>query len=489
MQVQYSSSRLADISADVLIVLGFEGAPPRLGGTVDSVIDDLYGTSEFRGKAQEMATIRRPDGFAARAILLAGGGKAEKFSPAEMRTAAAATLRSVKGKGFKSVALGLTAELATAANVESAVQGAILGEYEPDFLKTDPTKGERRFETFTLAAPGVTGIEAAFEKGRVLGESQNFTRDLVNLPSNLLFPMDLARRAEEMAQTAGLECEVLYEPRMRQIGMGSLLAVAQGSSQPPVLIVVRYRPEQPGPEGVHLGLVGKGVTFDSGGISIKPADGMEKMKYDMAGAAAVLGAMRAIAALKPPIPVTAYVPSVENMISGRAQRPGDIVTTLNGKTVEVLNTDAEGRLILNDAITYAQRQGCTHLVDAATLTGAIAVALGGIRAGAFTNNQAFLDRLMAAAREQGERLWQMPLDDDYKDQLKSAFADLPNIGSRYGGAITAAYFLKEFADPTPWVHLDIAGTAWLDEAKPHMAKGPSGIGVRTFVELALRWNA
>jgi leucyl aminopeptidase len=222
-------------------------------------------------------------------------------------------------------------------------------------------------------------------------------------------------------------------------------------------------------------------------LSIKPADGMEKMKYDMAGGAAMIGAMQAIAQLKPAIPVTALIPTVENMTGSRAQRPGDIVTSLSGKTIEVLNTDAEGRLILADALTYAKRLGCTHLVDAATLTGAIVVALGHIYVGLFASDDSLRERVMAAAEGEGERMWQMPLDDDYKDYLKSAFADLPNIGGRYGGAITAATFLKEFADGTPWVHLDIAGTAWLDDAKPFLAKGPSGVGVRTFVRLATDW--
>jgi leucyl aminopeptidase len=274
---------------------------------------------------------------------------------------------------------------------------------------------------------------------------------------------------------------------MRQLGMGSLLGVAQGSDEAPALIVVRYRPSAPPKTADHLGLVGKGVTFDTGGVSIKPAEGMEKMKYDMAGGAAVLGAMQAIAQLKPAIPVTALVPAVENMVGSRAQRPGDIVTSLSGKTIEVLNTDAEGRLILNDAITYAQQLGCTHLVDAATLTGAIVVALGHVNIGVFTNNDALLARVMTAAKAEGEKAWHMPLDDEYKDLLKSAFADLANIGGRWGGAISAAYFLKEFAGDTPWVHLDIAGTAWLDEAKPALAKGPSGVCVRTFTRLAMNW--
>jgi leucyl aminopeptidase len=214
---------------------------------------------------------------------------------------------------------------------------------------------------------------------------------------------------------------------------------------------------------------------------------MEKMKYDMAGGAAVLGAMRAIAQLKPAIPVTALVPAVENMVGSRAQRPGDIVTSLSGKTIEVLNTDAEGRLILVDALTYAQRLGCTHLVDAATLTGAIVVALGHVNIGAFTNNEELLGRVMASAKAEGEKMWHMPLDDEYKDLLKSPFADLANIGGRWGGAISAAWFLREFAGDTPWVHLDIAGTAWLDEAKPFLAKGPSGVCVRSFARLAMAW--
>jgi leucyl aminopeptidase len=214
---------------------------------------------------------------------------------------------------------------------------------------------------------------------------------------------------------------------------------------------------------------------------------MEKMKYDIGGGAAVIGTMRAISHLRPPVRITALIPAVENMVSGRAQRPGDIVTTLSGKTVEVLNTDAEGRLILIDAITYALRLGCTHLVDAATLTGAIVVALGHLRVGAFTNNQELLERVRAAGDAGGERLWQMPLDEEYKDYLKSAFADIPNIGGRWGGSITAAMFLKEFVEDKPWVHLDIAGTAWMDDSKPWIAKGPSGVPVRTFVNLALNW--
>jgi len=310
----------------------------------------------------------------------------------------------------------------------------------------------------------------------------------VNEPANRLTPSVLAERARAMAAEQGLDCEILDQDRMKQLGMGSLLGVAMGSAEPPAMIVLRYKPAGQAAQSAHLGLIGKGVTFDSGGLSIKPADGMEKMKYDMAGGAAMIGAMRAIAQLAPSIPVTAVIPAVENMTGSRAQRPGDIVTSLSGKTIEVLNTDAEGRLILADALTYARRLGCTHMVDAATLTGAIVVALGHIYVGLFASDDGLREKVMSAAAAEGEKMWQMPLDEDYKDYLKSAFADLPNIGGRWGGAITAATFLKEFADSTPWVHLDIAGTAWLDDAKPYMAKGPTGVCVRTFVNLAMNWN-
>jgi leucyl aminopeptidase len=388
------------------------------------------------------------------------------------------------------MAFSLDAGFASPEHVAAAAEGALLGDFETDRYKTEHQDERKTVDSFTLVlAEALAEHEQGLTRGRIVAESQNFTRELVNEPGNRLSPSVLAEHATRMAAEQGLECEVLDRARMKQLGMGALLGVAAGSSEPPVLIVVRYRPEQPAAGGAHLGLIGKGVTFDSGGISIKPSEGMDKMKYDMAGGAAVLGAMRAIAQLKPGIPVTALVPAVENMPGGHAQRPGDIVTTLSGKTVEVLNTDAEGRLILADAITYAKRLGCTHLIDAATLTGAIVVALGYVNAGVFANDDALLGKVLAASKSAGEKMWHMPLDDEYKEVLKSAFADMPNIGTRWGGAITAALFLKEFVETTPWVHLDIAGTAWLEEAKPFLAKGPSGLPVRTLIGLAMGWEA
>ena len=463
-----------------MVVLWFEDQPaPSELKIFSAWCDQLRASGEFTGKPGELAVQHLPQGLAAKRLAVAGGGKREKFDAPALRRAVGSVVRALKQKGVKKLAW-----LLADGDPEAAVEGAILGNFEPDRHK--PSTDAKSLDAFILIAPETA--RAAFERGKILGDSQNFTRELVNEPANLMTPLLLADRARAMAAEVGLEFEVLDEPRMRQLGMGSLLGVAQGSAEPPALIVIRYKPAQPPKTKDHLGLVGKGVTFDTGGVSIKPAEGMEKMKYDMAGGAAMLGAMRAIAQLKPAIPVTALIPAVENMVGAKAQRPGDIVTSLAGKTIEVLNTDAEGRLILVDAITYAQRLGCTHLVDAATLTGAIVVALGNVNIGVFTNNDALLGRVLAAAKAEGEKSWHMPLDDDYKDLLKSAFADLANIGGRWGGAISAAYFLKEFAGETPWVHLDIAGTAWLDEAKPFLAKGPSGVGVRTFTRLALDWS-
>jgi leucyl aminopeptidase len=483
METKFGRSAAAAARADALIVFGGEDKPVSLGLACDATLSELQASGECKGKSGEFTVLHNPPGLNARRLVVAGLGK--QSDTASIRKASGAAVRHLKSKECRRVAIWLGEGQQSPAMIAAATEAAMLGDYEPDRLKSEPSKGLESLEVLAPDAPGEA--ESAFARAVVLAESQNFARDLGNEPANVLNPIALANRARLMADQTGLEAEVVDEDRMRQLGMGSLLGVAQGSSEPPVLIILRYRPEQPNGSGIHLGLVGKGVTFDSGGISIKPAENMEKMKYDMCGAAAVLGAMRAISHLKPGIAVTALVPSVENMLSGRSQRPGDIVRSLGGKTVEVLNTDAEGRLILNDAITYAQRLGCTHLVDAATLTGSVVVALGHIYTGAYTNDPELLGRVMEAAKAEDEKIWQMPLEEDYKEALKSAFADLANIGTRWGGSITAAWFLREFADPTPWVHLDIAGTAYLEEAKPWMAKGPTGVCVRTFAQLASAW--
>jgi leucyl aminopeptidase len=443
------------------------------------VIAELYARGEFSGKALETAVIHRPAGLKAGRLLLVGGGKRDAYSSVIARHGAAVAVRQLKPKGAKSIAVAAPEGFDVA---QAMTEGALLANFDVGELKSSD-EGKGVLETLSIVSSA--DVSAAVEKGRIIAEGQNFARSLGNAPANLLTPPVLVERARQMAAQAGLEIEVLEREQMAQMGMGALLGVAQGSAEPPALIVVRYTPQTTSGAD-HLGLVGKAVTFDTGGVSIKPAADMDLMKYDMAGGAAVLGAMQALAALKPARSVTALVPTVENMVGGRAQRPGDVVKTLSGKTVEVLNTDAEGRLILADALTYGQRLGCTRLVDAATLTGAIVVALGHERAGLFANNEALQQEILTSAETAGEKFWPMPLDEEYKELLKSPIADFPNIGSRWGGAITAAMFLKQFADPTPWAHLDIAGTAWLEQDKPYLPKGPTGMAVRTFVELAMK---
>ena len=489
MELKLATTRAAEIETAAFAVLcsSDEAPGPELAGGLPA---EMHSRGEFTGKALETAVVHRPAGMMAERLLLVGCGEKAKFDASAMRRAGGVIVRALKPKGILSAAIRLKGNTLTPEMLAALAEGALLGGFEPDRYKTEKQNGARPFESLTISIPEESAeMAAALARGRAVGESQNYTRALVNEPGNLLTPLKMAAHARELAAECGLECEILDEPRMRQLGFGTLLGVSMGSAEPPVMIVLKYRPEAAPASTDHLALIGKGVTFDTGGISIKPSDGMEKMKYDMAGAAAVLGAMRAIAALKPAIPVTALAPCVENMPGHKAQRPGDIVTSYQGKTVEVLNTDAEGRLILADALTYAARQGCTHLVNAATLTGAIAVALGYVYAGVFSNNEALQQRVLEASRAAGERMWPMPMDEDYKELLKSAFADVANIGGRWGGSISAAKFLEEFVEGKPWVHLDIAGTAWLEEAKPFMAKGPTGLPVRTFVQLATNWPA
>jgi leucyl aminopeptidase len=333
--------------------------------------------------------------------------------------------------------------------------------------------------------------KAGFAEGLLVAAAQNFARALVNEPGNVLTPTELGARAKAMCVEAGLACEVYSSDKIRELKMDAFWAVAKGSVEPPALIVITYQPAGGVAQGAPvLGLVGKGITFDTGGISIKPAEGMEKMKYDMAGAAAMIGAMHAIARLKPAVKVVAVVCAAENMPDGRAVKPGDVVTAMSGTTIEIVNTDAEGRLVLADGLHYAKTLGATHLIDAATLTGACVVALGMINAGLFSNDEAACAKFVNALAISGEQFWRLPCTDDYRERIASEIADIMNTGkSRWGGAISAAMFLKEFAGETPWVHLDIAGCAWNEEKKPWIAYGPSGVAVRSIVEWVRSYSA
>jgi leucyl aminopeptidase len=369
---------------------------------------------------------------------------------------------------------------------QNAMQGFVTSQFELDKYKTKD-KNDKALDTFVVCIDGAksSDLKNGLTRGQVIGESINFTRDLANEPPNILTPTEMAKRAQAMAKETGLKCEVLDEARMEKMGMGSLLSVSHGSAQPAKLIVLRYTPvKSTGKKGELLAIVGKGITFDTGGISIKPAENMDAMKYDMSGGATVLGTMRAIGKLKPTVPIIGVVAAVENMPDGKASRPSDVVTAMNGKTIEILNTDAEGRLILADAVHYAETQGATRIVDMATLTGAVIIALGDVNTGIMGNDQAFVDEIIACGKDAGEEFWQLPVGKDYSKQIKSDIADIKNIGPRgKAGTIMGAVFIQEFVDKAKWAHLDIAGTAWSDAVKPHQAKGPTGVALRTLLKL------
>ena len=488
MKTEFRPEPLPQLSGSTLVAYCFEEAPAssgtveRLPGETRYLLQQLQTAGELTGKAFECTILRWPEGMAISKLLVVGAGKSEKFSEMHLRHLVGAAVRNLRWRGVRELAwiLGSTEPSAVA----SVVEGALVADYDADSYRTE-RNGEKGIDHLWLATGGDTlpaGAEAALNRGRIVGEAQNFTRELVNEPSNHMTPTRLAERASEMATRFGLKCEVLGPQEIQDLKMGAFWAVAQGSKEPARLIVIRYSPEDT-PEQPVIGLIGKGITFDSGGISIKPSENMHEMKTDMAGGATMLGVMQAIAQLKPRVRVTALIPAAENMPSGNAFKPGDVITSMSGKTIEILNTDAEGRLVLADALSYAKRLGCTVLIDAATLTGACVVALGAITTGVFGWNKDWVNRVLAAANVAGEKMWQLPVDDDYRDLYKSGIADLANTGGRHGGAITGAMFIGEFAGDTPWVHLDIAGTRWANDEKPYRAKGPTGHGVRTLVQL------
>jgi leucyl aminopeptidase len=449
---------------------------------VQSASSDLLASGEVSGKPFEINLLHKPAGLKAKRLLLVSGGSATKFSTYELRRIAGAAARALKSRGIRSFAIVLPPDIAAEEATTAVVEGALVGNFDPDYYRSD--RKDQKIDEITIVAAAnanQSALEKTAKEAQIIGDSQNFTRDLVNEPSNRMTPTILADRAQKMCEEVGLKCEVYGPDKIKEMKMGAFWSVAQGSDEAPALIVMTYEPSG-APQKPVLGLVGKGITFDTGGISIKPADGMEKMKYDMAGGATMIGTMRAIALLKPKVKVIGIVCATENMPSGKAQKPGDVQIAMSGKSIEIINTDAEGRLVLADGLHYAKQLGATHLVDAATLTGAVVVALGMLNAGVFANDDAMFERFHKANEEAGEKMWRLPLDDEYKDQIRSSIADIMNTGGRWGGAINAAMFLLEFAEDTPWIHLDIAGTAWMEEQKPWIAKGPSGIALRSLVE-------
>jgi leucyl aminopeptidase len=504
MKITASRVSLGEIAEDVLIIPVFEGETPRntedapalaaldhlTAGALTSIFDD----GEMTGKLDRWILLRDAGPFSTKRLLFYGAGSAENVGSLRVQRMAGAAIRTlIKHPGIRTAALLITRKLQSAALVQAIIEGVLIGQMSGELYRSNGEPGSI-IETLTLVSelPESPDFEHATNAGIAMGEATNFARVLGNEPSNVMTPTELALRAQKMAEQEGLGFEALAEDEMKSLGMGALLAVSRGSQEPARLIVLTYNPDGSSGDGGDnpdskelIALVGKGITFDSGGISIKPANKMEEMKYDMGGGAAVIGAMQVIARLRPNVRVIGLVPASENLPSGRAVKPGDVVRSLSGKTIEVVNTDAEGRLILADAITYAISRGATCVVDAATLTGACVIALGEVRAAVMGTDESLIEELVKAGEQCGERLWPLPLDKDYGALIKSDIADVKNVGNRTAGSITAGYFIRHFAGAVPWAHMDIAGTAWTENEKPNIAKGATGFGVRLMANFVL----
>jgi leucyl aminopeptidase len=443
METRLIVANLPDVETECLVVFALDYATvgnsqgekqqpaPKLAvkdAAAEKTCAEVLSSGEFGAKPQETVLVHRPQGLKARRLLVVGGGKAKNFTHVELRKCAGAALRAIKPKMIKSCAVALP-ELSSGPDdaVRSIVEGAYVADFDPDTYRSD--RKDFSMKDVTVVAPAgsdLPRLQSALDQARIIGESQNFTRELVNEPSNRLTPTMLADRAKKMCDSVGLKCETYGPAKIKELKMGAFWSVAQGSDEEPRLIVIRYEP-QGAPEKPVLGLIGKGVTFDTGGISIKPADGMEKMKYDMAGGAAMIGAMRAIALLKPKVKVISVVCATENMPSGKAQKPGDVQMAMSGKSIEIINTDAEGRLVLADGLHYARTLGCTHLIDAATLTGACMVALGSANAGVFANDEDSYQHFTKALTRSGEKFWRLPVDDDYLEMIRSCASSSPTL--------------------------------------------------------------
>jgi leucyl aminopeptidase len=515
MKNQLCFARIAGIETELLAVPAADIQISREAGArsipallttdekVKAAVADILASGEFMARANETLLLYAPAGLAARRLLIVGLGRQSKVNINSVRNAAGSAVRFAKPRGIRELVFAMPEiELSSGLCARAAVEGAIAGDFDPDTYCT--SRRDQSIAFFTLACSEVgdkADLETSFTEGVIAGESQTFARALVNEPGNKLTPTKLGQRAAAMAAEVGLSCEVHSIEKIHELKMGAFWSVSQGSEEPPALIVLHYAPEgvtdgpvlrptdkDPSVGTPVLGLVGKGITFDAGGISIKASYGMEKMKDDMAGGAAMLGAMRAIALLKPRVRVIAVICAAENMPGGKAQKPGDVQTAMPialgkpGKTIEIINTDAEGRLVLADGLTYARQLGATHLIDAATLTGACIQALAAVYAGVLSNDEATYEKFVAALDISGEKFWRLPLGEEFAEMMKSDIADLKNSAGDPGDASTAAELLRVFVEDTPWIHLDIAGVAWMEENKPYMAKGPTGIAVRSILE-------
>jgi leucyl aminopeptidase len=494
MKITVTAEEITRVNSEGIVVTAFEGVK-KLSGFIgvlnrafEGEIERLINSGEIKGKYDEVTVIYTMGRISARTVVIAGLGKQKDFDLDKLRNIAGHACRVLNRSNCQRIGVVLDVERipgVTAAELSQAsVEGALLGLYNfrKHITKTLENKNVTDLKIIVADKRGLQSIKSACDKGRIIAEATNHARDLINEPANYMTPQDMVKVAEGIARQSGLELSVVERQQMKKEGMNALLGVAQGSAQPPKLIILTYSGNPKSRK--HIGYIGKGITFDSGGISIKPAENMKEMKGDMSGGAAVLAALGAIARLKLEVNITAFVGATENLPGGKAIKPGDVVTAINGKTIEVVNTDAEGRLTLADVLGYAVKRKLSPLIDIATLTGSCQVALGDIYSGLFTNNQEFADRVLKAADGAGELLWQFPMREDYRELNKSDVADIKNSGGRYGGAITAAMFLSEFVDDVPWVHLDIAGTAMKDKEKGYEVKGATGVMVRTLIKLA-----
>jgi leucyl aminopeptidase len=482
----------SDVDTDLLMMPVFEDDAledvPGLDDATGGHVRSAFGSGELQGRPNEVFLTPVP-GWKASRVALVGAGRREAFNTERLRRIAAVAALAARAKRLTRIAWLIRGDMEAHTAVQASAEGLGLAAFNGGRYKSVEKSGPQADEVLIIVRTVDRAVEEALERGRVLADCCNIARELCNEPSNILTPRELAARATAIAAGTDLRLDVLDENQIERLNMGLLAGVARGSVEPARVIVLTHSPRgaaasDPMTTRHVLGLVGKGITFDTGGISIKPADGMERMKSDMTGGAAVIAAMRAISLLNAPMKVIGVVPAAENMPGGRAIKPGDVLTGASGKTVEVINTDAEGRLILGDGLWYARELGATHLVDVATLTGACVVALGKVASGLFGQPDEWVEVVRRTSLVAGDRAWPLPLYDEYADQLKSEIADMVNSGGRPAGACTAAIFLKEFAGGLPWAHLDIAGTAWAEDAKPWQPKGPTGVAVRTLAELA-----
>ena len=496
MNIRVQQGEIQKKADEAIVVNLFEGARPggatgtldaALGGLVSSAVD----CGDFKGRKNETLLLYTQGQIPARRVLVVGLGPQDDFGLEAARHAAGTAALKLQNLGLERATTILhgtgAGGLEPDAAAQAVAEASILACYRFDHYRSGKKK-EKELKGLTILEFDRNKLSAArrgARDGAHIAAATCLARDLANQPGNVATPVYLARTARKIARDRGMRCQVLDEAAMKRLGMGGLLGVSQGSAQPARFIVLEYNKKA----GVRpLVFVGKGVTFDSGGISIKPGGGMDEMKFDMSGAAAVLGAMQAVASLQVPHYIVGLVAATENLLDGKSYKPGDILKTLSGKTIEILNTDAEGRLILADALTYARRYKPAAAIDLATLTGACVVALGHHASGMMGNDDELAAKVGRAGEQSGERVWALPLWDEYREQVKSRVADLKNIGGRPGGAITAAALLAEFARDYPWIHLDIAGTAYSDAARPYIPRGGVGVGVRLLTQFARNWK-